>query len=134
MLNVTTKVEIGEPQKPSNATIVFKDPRAFIGFVFYHMIDPYGNSTKSSDDPCDDRWKVSSPEKSGVMVLSNLIPYTNYSYYVRTMAISSELTNAESDVKNFRTNPGRPSKVTEVVATAISDSKIVSMKLCNRSV
>nr|NP_001138093.1 Insulin-like receptor, isoform B [Drosophila melanogaster]NP_001138094.1 Insulin-like receptor, isoform C [Drosophila melanogaster]NP_001138095.1 Insulin-like receptor, isoform D [Drosophila melanogaster]NP_524436.2 Insulin-like receptor, isoform A [Drosophila melanogaster]P09208.3 RecName: Full=Insulin-like receptor; Short=dIR; Short=dInr; AltName: Full=Insulin receptor homolog; Short=dIRH; AltName: Full=Receptor protein-tyrosine kinase InR; Contains: RecName: Full=Insulin-like receptor sub len=124
MLNVTTKVEIGEPQKPSNATIVFKDPRAFIGFVFYHMIDPYGNSTKSSDDPCDDRWKVSSPEKSGVMVLSNLIPYTNYSYYVRTMAISSELTNAESDVKNFRTNPGRPSKVTEVVATAISDSKI----------
>jgi len=34
MLNVTTKVEIGEPQKPSNATIVFKDPRAFIGFGY----------------------------------------------------------------------------------------------------
>ncbi|XP_017081898.2 insulin-like receptor [Drosophila eugracilis] len=123
-LNVTTKVAIGEPLEPTNATVIFKDARAFIGFVFYHMIDPYGNASKSSDDPCDERWKVSTPDKAGVLVLGDLTPYTNYSYYVRTMAISSELVNAESEVQNFRTNPGQPSMVTEVMANATSDSKI----------
>ncbi|XP_017119663.1 insulin-like receptor [Drosophila elegans] len=124
MLKVTSKVEIGDPQKPSNATVIFKDPRAFIGFVFYHMIDPNKTATKSSDDPCDDRWKVSSPEKSGELWISDLKPYTWYAYYVRTMAISSEPTNAESEVEHFKTSPGQPSKVTDVVATAVSDSKI----------
>ncbi|KAI8044805.1 hypothetical protein M5D96_000977 [Drosophila gunungcola] len=123
-LQVTSKVEIGDPQKPSNATVIFKDPRAFIGFVFYHMIDPNKTASKSSDDPCDDRWKVSSPEKSGELLLGDLKPYTWYAYYVRTMAISSESTNAESEVEHFKTNPGQPSKVTDVVATAASDSKI----------
>ncbi|XP_017056999.1 insulin-like receptor [Drosophila ficusphila] len=123
-LKVTSKVEIGDPQGPTNATIIFKDPRAFIGFVFYHMRDPYRNASKGSEDPCDDRWKVSSPDKSGSLYVTDLIPYTWYAYYVRTMAISSEATNAESEVHYFRTNPGKPSRVTDVMATAISDSKI----------
>ncbi|KAH8357174.1 hypothetical protein KR084_006605 [Drosophila pseudotakahashii] len=122
-LNVTSKVELGEPREPTNATIIFKDPRAFIGFVYYHMVYPDGFPSKSNDDPCDERWTVSPPEKS-LLVLEDLIPYTRYVYYVRTMAISSELTNAESVIQEFRTSPGQPSKVTDVVANAISDSKI----------
>jgi len=132
MVNVTSRVELGEPREPTNATVIFKDPRAFIGYVFYHMRYPVGFPSKSNDDPCDDRWEVSAPDKSGEAMLANLVPFTRYVYYVRTMAISSELTNAESAVEEFKTNPGQPSKVTEVVVTAISDSKIVSMALSER--
>ncbi|XP_070072397.1 insulin-like receptor [Drosophila takahashii] len=124
MLNVTSKVEIGEPREPTNATVVFKDPRAFIGFVYYHMVYPTGFPSKSNDDPCDERWTVSPPDKSGLRILESLTPYTRYVYYVRTMAISSELTNAESGIQEFMTSPGQPSKVTDVVANATSDSKI----------
>ncbi|XP_016960369.1 insulin-like receptor [Drosophila biarmipes] len=123
-LNVTSRVELGEPREPTNATVIFKDPRAFIGYVFYHTVYPEGFPPKSEDDPCDKRWEVSAPDKSGELILSDLHPFTRYVYYVRTMAISSELTNAESALQEFKTNPGRPSMVTDFVVTAISDSKI----------
>nr|DBA35950.1 TPA: Insulin-like receptor [Drosophila ananassae]DBA35951.1 TPA: Insulin-like receptor [Drosophila ananassae]DBA35952.1 TPA: Insulin-like receptor [Drosophila ananassae]DBA35953.1 TPA: Insulin-like receptor [Drosophila ananassae] len=116
---------ISEGEKEnSTATIVFKDPRAFIGFQFLHALDPHGNITKSSDQPCDDTWTVSAPTKDGQYIFDNLRPYTNYAFYVRTMAISSETTNGQSDIIRFRTDPSQPSQVRNVEAVSNSDTTI----------
>nr|XP_043068213.1 insulin-like receptor [Drosophila bipectinata] len=116
---------ISEGEKEnSTATIVFKDPRAFIGFQFLHALDPYGNITKSSDQPCDDTWTVSAPTKDGRYLFDNLRPYTKYAFYVRTMAISSETTNGQSDIIRFRTDPSQPSQVRNVEAVSNSDTTI----------
>ncbi|BFF89318.1 insulin-like receptor [Drosophila madeirensis] len=115
---------VGSNKTISNTSIFFKDPRAFIGFQFYHMIDPYGNATKSSYQPCDDRWTVSDPIKVFGHIFTDLIPYTQYAFYVRTMAISSESTNGQSDVMYFRTMPAQPSMVPAITATSVSSSEI----------
>lgn len=122
----TSMVAIGEPTGPSNATIIFKDPRAFIGYEFYYMIDPYGNATVSNEVLCDNPWTFVSADTKGTTTFTALVPYTQYAYYVRTKAIFSELTNAQSEVKHFRTRPAMPDPVTKVALTSISDSKIVS--------
>ncbi|KAH8369355.1 hypothetical protein KR009_008841, partial [Drosophila setifemur] len=118
-------VSEGEKTKQNeNATIVFKDPRAFIGFQFYYARDPYGNITKSSYQPCDNTWTVSVPQKNDRYILENLTPFTRYAFYVRTMAISSETTNGQSDIIRFRTLPAQPSMVPGITATSNSDSQI----------
>ncbi|KAH8337342.1 hypothetical protein KR059_007519, partial [Drosophila kikkawai] len=120
----TSMVSEGEPTGPSNATIIFKDPRAFIGYEFFYMIDPHGNATKSNEQLCDNPWTFVPADTKGVTTFMNLQPYTKYAYYVRTKAIFSELTNAQSEVQHFVTKPAQPSQVSKVKLTSISDSKI----------
>ncbi|KAH8243532.1 hypothetical protein KR032_008318, partial [Drosophila birchii] len=120
----TSMVAEGEPTGPSNATIIFKDPRAFIGYEFFYMIDPHGNATKSNEQLCDNPWTFVPADTKGRTTFMNLKPYTQYAYYVRTKAIFSELTNAQSGVQHFMTKPAQPSQVSSVNITSISDSKI----------
>ncbi|KAH8374916.1 hypothetical protein KR200_008584, partial [Drosophila serrata] len=120
----TSMVAEGEPTGPTNATIIFKDPRAFIGYEFFYMIDPYGNATKSNEQLCDNPWTFVPADTKGITSFMNLQPYTQYAYYVRTKAIFSELTNAQSEVQHFMTKPAQPSQVSSVKLTSISDSKI----------
>lgn len=134
-------------------TVEFDDDRSFIGYQIYHTSDPYGNVTRDNYQPCLDRcvkanskmnwnplmpltslhftslcsWIVSEPSKDTSSFIGNLLPYTKYAFYVRTMTISSEKRNYQSDIIRFQTMPTKPTDVRRISARSTDSSKIVSM-------
>ncbi|KAH8417209.1 hypothetical protein KR222_006357, partial [Zaprionus bogoriensis] len=109
-----------------NKTIVdFNDERSFIGYQMYQTVDPYGNVTKDNYQPCMDNWSVSEPSKSNIIFMTALNPYTNYAFYARTMTISSEKRNYQSDIIRVRTKASRPSPVTQITARSTDSSKML---------
>lgn len=109
-----------------NKTIVnYDDDRSFIGYQFYFTPDPHGNVTRDSYMPCSDNWSVSPPVKSNLIRVGALEPYTNYAFYVRTLTISSEKRNYQSDIIRGRTLPATPTSVTNTQAIATDSSEIL---------
>ncbi|XP_013104155.2 insulin-like receptor [Stomoxys calcitrans] len=105
--------------------ITYPDERTFIGYQFLHMEDPYGNATKYGYRPCDDSWLISDPSKADYHFFTGLSPYTRYAFYVKTMTISTERHNAQSQIIHFTTKSAQPSKVNYLHAYANSSSQIV---------
>lgn len=71
------------------------------------------------------RWIVSDPMKGNNISLNKLRPYTKYAFYVRTMTISSEKRNYQSDIVRFQTMPAQPDQVTVTTANSTDSTEIV---------
>lgn len=63
--------------------------------------------------------------KDKVRYIDKIDPYTKYALYVRTMTISSEKRNYQSDIIHFRTLPYKPSEVRRISARSTDSTKIV---------
>uniref|UniRef100_A0A1I8N6N6 Tyrosine-protein kinase receptor n=1 Tax=Musca domestica TaxID=7370 RepID=A0A1I8N6N6_MUSDO len=103
----------------------YDDDRAFIGYQFLITEDPYGNATKYTYRPCDDDWYVSPPTKEIKYVFTELKPYTQYAYYVKTMTISTERRSGQSDIQHFTTQSSTPSRIVDFRLYANSSSVII---------
>lgn len=135
--------------------ILYEDQRTFIGYQFLHIEDPLGNATEHAFRPCEDglasyiilycrwfykifnctfqflflfyfnRWEVSEPTKSRIYIFHSLKPYTRYSYYVKTLTISTERRNGQSRIQHFTTKSDQPKNVNKLQAYANSSHQII---------
>lgn len=71
------------------------------------------------------RWEISEPTKSKYHIFQNLKPYTRYSFYVKTLTISTERRNAQSNILNFKTKSDQPKSVNKLQAYSNSSYNIV---------
>ncbi|XP_062122366.1 LOW QUALITY PROTEIN: insulin-like receptor [Drosophila sulfurigaster albostrigata] len=109
----------------NSSDVAYEDDRSFIGYQFYHTLDPYGNETIDSYVPCSNKWTVSEPTRDTLIQISGLTPYTNYAFYVRTKTISSEKRNYQSEIIRYKTSPAQPTKVSELSAISLNASQIL---------
>ncbi|XP_039275988.1 insulin receptor [Nilaparvata lugens] len=120
------------------------DPRTLLGYIIYFIEAPYQNiSLYDGRDACGgDGWRVIdvSPlekdnetttlneDKNKTKHMSQLItqlkPYTQYAFYVKTYTIASENSGAQSPIIYFRTEPDIPSMPQNLVAKIESSSEI----------
>ncbi|RZF38993.1 hypothetical protein LSTR_LSTR003736 [Laodelphax striatellus] len=121
------------------------DPRTLLGYIIYFIEAPYQNvSLYDGRDACGgDGWRVIdvsplekeenetatlSEDKNTTKHMSQLItqlkPYTQYAFYVKTYTIASENSGAQSNIIYFRTEPDTPSMPQNLVAKAESSSEI----------
>ncbi|EDW13659.2 insulin-like receptor [Drosophila mojavensis] len=103
----------------------YDDERSFIGYQSYFTFDPYGNVTRDNYQPCLDNWVVGELSKDKMRFIDKMQPYTKYALYIRTMTISSEKRNYQSDIIRFQTMPLKPSIVRRISARSTDSSKIL---------
>lgn len=123
------------------------DPRTLLGYVVYSIEAPYRNVTLyDGRDACGgDGWSVhdvappddrddfqdpSSPrtEPVAIHILTNLKPYTQYAFYVKTYTVArgtQSVRGAQSRIQYFRTLPDVPSPPKDLKAFPNSSSEIV---------
>nr|XP_031833558.1 insulin-like receptor [Nomia melanderi] len=122
--NVTElKTRVGN-YSPRGAVIewepfIHHDARSLLSYVVYFIEAPNRNVTMyDGRDACGgDGWKVDdvsvnkndSKKKVHSHYLSQLKPYTQYAYYVKTYTIATERSGGQSKVTYFRTLPEAPS-------------------------
>lgn len=58
-------------------------------------------------------------------IFQNLKPYTRYSYYVKTLTISTERRNGQSRIQHFTTKSDQPKSVNKLQAYANSSYQII---------
>ncbi|XP_065081203.1 insulin-like receptor isoform X2 [Ochlerotatus camptorhynchus] len=101
------------------------DARQLLGYVFYYIEAPDRNVTVfDGRDACNtEGWRLDdiSDDKDTLKFLTQLKPFTQYAYYVKTYTLASEGLGGESVIKYFTTAPGTPSVVREVVALVVKD-------------
>lgn len=144
--NVTElKTRVGK-KSPWGAVIewepfVHHDARSLLGYVVYFIEAPNRNVTMyDGRDACGgDGWKVddvsastnstlmdSRQEKSvHTHYLSQLKPYTQYAYYVKTYTIATERSGAQSNLTYFRTMPEAPSSPRSLLTWSNSSSELI---------
>ncbi|XP_061926885.1 insulin-like peptide receptor isoform X1 [Apis cerana] len=144
--NVTElKTRVGK-KSPWGAVIewepfVHHDARSLLGYVVYFIEAPNRNVTMyDGRDACGgDGWKVddvsastnstlmdSRQEKSvHTHYLSQLKPYTQYAYYVKTYTIATERSGAQSNLTYFRTMPEAPSSPRSLITWSNSSSELI---------
>lgn len=103
--------------------------RSLLGYVVYFTEAPSKNMTLyDGRDACGgDGWKVddvpimeetpandssfslqNNSESIYAHILTQLKPYTQYAFYVKTYTIATEKSGAQSNLEYFRTSPGPP--------------------------
>ncbi|XP_024944809.1 insulin-like receptor isoform X2 [Cephus cinctus] len=139
-------------KKTSEAALIewqaFKhhDPRSLLGYVVYFIEAPNRNVTMyDGRDACGgDGWKVDdvgATESSDSSVplgeedsnhteylthiLTQLQPYTQYAYYVKTYTIATERSGAQSNVSYFTTFPDAPSAPRALSTWSNASSELV---------
>lgn len=148
--NVTElKTKVGK-KSPWGAVIewepfVHHDARSLLGYVVYFIEAPNRNVTMyDGRDACGgDGWKVddvsastnnteTSKFNSGrqeknvhTHYLSQLKPYTQYAYYVKTYTIATERSGAQSNLTYFRTMPEAPSVARSLIIWSNSSSELI---------
>lgn len=126
-------------------SFVHHDTRSLLGYVVYFIEAPYQNVTMyDGRDACGgDGWRVedvsaetvtpentnnnSTTERSyyNSHILTQLKPYTQYAYYVKTYTIATERSGAQSEVKYFTTLPDAPSSPRALSTWSNSSSELV---------
>ncbi|KAL0278477.1 UNVERIFIED_CONTAM: hypothetical protein PYX00_000292 [Menopon gallinae] len=110
------------------------DQRKLLGYAVYYTQAPHRNVTfYHNRNACGgDGWKVddialredgNNDEMS--FFLTQLKPFTQYAYYIKTYAISTENSGAQSAINYFVTNPGTPTKPEKLQGYSNSTSEIV---------
>ncbi|OAD57588.1 Insulin-like receptor [Eufriesea mexicana] len=151
--NVTElKTRVGK-KSPWGAVIewepfVHHDARSLLGYVVYFIEAPNKNVTMyDGRDACGgDGWKVddvsastntTQVESGGKFgtgrqeknvhthYLSQLKPYTQYAYYVKTYTIATERSGAQSNLTYFRTMPEAPSAPRSLTTRSNSSSELI---------
>lgn len=97
------------------------DARMLLGYVIYYIEAPYANVTFfDGRDACNtEGWRLDdisdfNMDKETTKILTQLKPYTQYAYYVKTYTLGSEGLGGQSKIKYFTTAPGTPSVVRDV--------------------
>lgn len=112
----------------------YYDHRVLLGYVLYYKQAPYQNvSLYDGRDACGgDGWRVEDATnfdrtaKMLQIVITNLKPYTQYAFYVKTYTIASEPSGGQSDILYFRTAPWQPGMVQKIKVVPNSSSSLVS--------
>ncbi|XP_048513218.1 insulin-like receptor [Athalia rosae] len=131
-----TKLRTRVTKKTSNAALIeweafrHHDPRSLLGYVVYFIEAPNNVTMFDGRDACGgDGWRVDdvsavdNPEAPPVLtngtltesvsylthILTQLKPYTQYAFYVKTYTIATERSGAQSDLHYFTTFPDAPS-------------------------
>lgn len=133
-----TKLRTRVTKKTSNAALIqweafnHHDPRSLLGYVVYTIEAPNNVTMYDGRDACGgDGWRVDdvsavdipdklilpNSTKSGkeqetnylTHILTQLKPYTQYAFYVKTYTIATERSGAQSDLHYFTTVPDAPS-------------------------
>lgn len=116
---------------------VHHDTRSLLGYVVYLIEAPNRNVTMyDGRDACGgDGWKVddvsASTNTSASLkrvyshYLSQLKPYTQYAYYVKTYTIATEKSGAQSKLTYFVTFPEAPSSPRSLYTWSNSSSEII---------
>lgn len=115
-------------------TKVYDDVRVLLGYVLYFKPAPYQNVTLYDNrDACGgDGWKIedmSTFDRKATkvqIVMTNLKPYTQYAYYVKTYTISTEPTGGQTKILYFTTAPWQPGPVQKMKVTPNGSSSFVS--------
>lgn len=112
---------------------VMKDHRKLLNYVVYSIEAPHQNITMfDGRDACSgESWRVEDVavvEGKVTHLLSNLKPYTQYAFYVRTYTIASEDSGAQSAIHYVRTAPGKPTKPVGLKISATNHSFHVTWK------
>ncbi|XP_043602094.1 insulin-like receptor isoform X3 [Bombus pyrosoma] len=126
---------------------IHHDARSLLGYVVYFIEAPNMNVTMyDGRDACGgDGWKVDdvSPSTNTTLMegskfgsgrqeksvhthyLSQLKPYTQYAYYVKTYTIATERSGAQSNLTYFRTMPEAPSSPRFLTTWTNSSSELI---------
>ncbi len=115
-------------------SLPYEDVRSLLGYVLYFKPAPFQNVTLyDGRDACGgDGWRVEDTttfDRSAKMIqipLTNLKPYTQYAYYVKTYTIASETEGGQTNIEYFRTKPWQPGMVQKMKVEANGSSSIVS--------
>jgi len=112
----------------------YDDTRVLLGYVTHYKEAPFANVTLfDGRDACGgDGWRVDDTttfdrRKPMVqIILTNLKPFTQYAYYVKTYTIASEPYGGQTDILYFRTLPAQPGIVQKLQLIPNGPSSIVS--------
>ncbi|KAK2579468.1 hypothetical protein KPH14_010782 [Odynerus spinipes] len=128
---------------------IHHDPRSLLGYVVYFIEAPYKNVTMyDGRDACGgDGWRVDdvsaiegpnignkSVTKDSVVsanpsyhthILTQLKPFTQYAFYVKTYTIATERSGAYSNVTYFTTKPNAPSAPRSLTTWSNNSSNLV---------
>ncbi|KOC66875.1 Insulin-like receptor [Habropoda laboriosa] len=117
---------------------IHHDARSLLGYVVYFIEAPNKNVTMyDGRDACGgDGWKVDDVPAATNMTsmkeknvqshyLSQLKPYTQYAYYVKTHTIATERFGAQSNLTYFRTMPDAPSLPRSLSTWSNSSSELI---------
>lgn len=144
-----TELQTNIIKKSSSAAIiewkpfVHHDPRSLLSYLIYHIEAPYQNVTiYDGRDACGgNSWKITDispmmmitnngteirkPDSPHTYIMTDLRPYTQYAYYVKTYTIASERFGAQSKIKYFTTYPDKPSEPRALSIYSNSSSELV---------
>lgn len=110
------------------------DTRKLLSYIVYRIEAPTQtvNSYDGRDACGSDNWHVddvaNNPSKKNVSiehVLTNLKPYTQYAFYIKTYTIASEQHGAESHIQYFTTKPAQPSIPRQISITSNSSDSLI---------
>lgn len=144
-----TKLQAYVTKKTATAALIsweafnHHDPRSLLGYVVYLIEAPNNVTMYDGRDACGgDGWRVDdvstvdNPEKPGpssgddtkgqlTHILTQLKPYTQYAFYVKTYTIATERSGAQSDLHYFTTSPDAPSTPRALEARSNSSNELV---------
>lgn len=97
------------------------DTRQLLGYVIYYIEAPDTNVTLfDGRDACNSEgWKLddiseTEPNITVTKLLTQLKPFTQYAYYVKTYTLASEGIGGQSPIQYFTTAPSEPAAVRDV--------------------
>ncbi|XP_054746836.1 insulin receptor [Anastrepha obliqua] len=101
-----------------------------LGYVYYYMEAPIQNVTLyDGRHGCGhDNWRMDiNPTKNVRYIISNLKPYTQYAYFVKTLTMTDYhiQVDAYSKIQYVRTLPSKPGPVRRLYYSAIDIDKVV---------
>ncbi|XP_055327050.1 insulin-like receptor [Sitodiplosis mosellana] len=111
----------------------YKNERHLLGYLLYYKPAQYQNVTMfdGRDGNGNDDWQVddvydnirnSTPI---AIIVTNLKPYTQYAYYIRTYTVAGEQQGGITPIKYFRTAPYKPSPIKKLSVASDGSSKIM---------
>lgn len=114
----------------------YDDYRSLLGYVLYYKEAPFtnvsvfvGRDTSRKEDgwQVEDITTIDRKAPTVQIPLTNLKPYTQYAYYVKTYTIVSEPNGGQSDILYFRTKPWQPGTIQKMKVLPNGSSSIVSL-------
>lgn len=113
----------------------YEDERQLLGYILHYMPSPFKNVTMfEGRDACGgDSWTLEDIEDNNrnsttvTHILTQLKPYTQYAYFVRTHTVASEQHGGLSAIQYFTTLPYKPEPIHKLTAVANGSSEIVSI-------
>ncbi|XP_055527832.1 insulin-like receptor isoform X2 [Wyeomyia smithii] len=111
------------------------DIRQLLGYVIYYIEAPFQNVTFfDGRDACNtEGWRLDdisefNTENYTSKILTQLKPYTQYAYYVKTYTLASEGLGGQSRIKYFITAPGTPAVVRDVDVEVFPNEDMLTIK------